>query len=178
MTLGATMGVFLSADLFTTFIFFEVMSFTSFVAVIQTEEPEAPGGRHLPGGGGDRRPGRFDGAVSPLFPAGCLEFEAMGAAAAALEDRSVLWASGILILIGFGAKAGAFPLHHLAAHGPSGGSAPASAVLSGVITKTGIYGVLVLSTTIFLHDTGWGWCWAVDWRYHDGGWGGAGSVLH
>ena len=34
MTLGATMGVFLSADLFTTFIFFEVMSFTSFVAVI------------------------------------------------------------------------------------------------------------------------------------------------
>ena len=41
MTLGATMGVFLSADLFTTFIFFEVMSFTSFVAVIQTEEPEA-----------------------------------------------------------------------------------------------------------------------------------------
>ena len=41
MTLGATMGVFLSADLFTTFIFFEVMSFTSFVAVIQTEEPDA-----------------------------------------------------------------------------------------------------------------------------------------
>ena len=30
MTLGATMGVFLSADLFTTFIFFEVMSFTSY----------------------------------------------------------------------------------------------------------------------------------------------------
>ena len=41
MTLGATMGVFLSADLFTTFIFFEIMSFTSFVAVIQTEEPQA-----------------------------------------------------------------------------------------------------------------------------------------
>ena len=30
-TLGATMGVFLSADLFTTFIFFEIMSFTSYV---------------------------------------------------------------------------------------------------------------------------------------------------
>ena len=31
LTLGATMGVFLSADLYTTFIFFEVMSFTSYL---------------------------------------------------------------------------------------------------------------------------------------------------
>lgn len=38
MTLGATMGVFLSGDLFTAFLFFEIMSFTSFVLVVQTEE--------------------------------------------------------------------------------------------------------------------------------------------
>ena len=37
MTLGATMGVFLSGDLFTAFLFFEIMSFTSFVLVVQTE---------------------------------------------------------------------------------------------------------------------------------------------
>lgn len=41
LTLGATMGVFLSADFFTAFLFFEVMSFTSFVLVIQTEEYSA-----------------------------------------------------------------------------------------------------------------------------------------
>ena len=41
MTLGATMGVFLSADLFTTFIFFEIMSFTSYVWVAQEENPES-----------------------------------------------------------------------------------------------------------------------------------------
>ena len=40
-TLGGTMGVFLSADLFTTFVFFEVMSFTSYVAVVQTEDEAA-----------------------------------------------------------------------------------------------------------------------------------------
>ena len=34
-TLGATMGVFLSADLYTTFIFFELMSFSSYVWVAQ-----------------------------------------------------------------------------------------------------------------------------------------------
>ena len=162
MTLGATMGVFLSADLFTTFIFFEVMSFTSFVAVIQTEEPEAlqAGDTYLAvaviGG-----LAALTGLFLLYFQLGTLEFEAMGAAAAALEDRSVLWASGILILIGFGAKAGAFPLHIWLPTAHPAAPAPASAVLSGVITKTGIYGVLVLSTTIFLHDTGWGMLLAV-----------------
>ena len=37
VTLSATLGVFLSADLFTTFIFFEIMSFTSYVWVVQEE---------------------------------------------------------------------------------------------------------------------------------------------
>ena len=37
MTLGATLGVFLSSDLYTTFIFFEIMSFTSYT---ESEEDE------------------------------------------------------------------------------------------------------------------------------------------
>ena len=41
LTLGALMGVFLSADLFTLFVFFEMMSFTSYVWVAQNETPEA-----------------------------------------------------------------------------------------------------------------------------------------
>ena len=85
----------------------------------------------------------------------------MGEAAAALEDREILWAAGILILIGFGAKAGAFPLHIWLPTAHPAAPAPASAVLSGVITKTGIYGVLVLSTTIFLYDGRWGMLLAV-----------------
>ena len=35
------MGVFLSADLFTTFVFFEIMSFTSYVWVAQEETEQA-----------------------------------------------------------------------------------------------------------------------------------------
>ncbi|MBR3763595.1 MAG: sodium:proton antiporter, partial [Clostridia bacterium] len=41
MTLGATLGVFLSDDLYTTFVFFEIMSFTSYVWVAQEETPGA-----------------------------------------------------------------------------------------------------------------------------------------
>ncbi|MBQ7306551.1 MAG: sodium:proton antiporter, partial [Clostridia bacterium] len=41
MTLGATLGVFLSDDLYTTFIFFEIMSLTSYTWVAQEETPGA-----------------------------------------------------------------------------------------------------------------------------------------
>ena len=41
ITLGATEAVFLSADLYTTFIFFEVMSFASYVWVAQDERKES-----------------------------------------------------------------------------------------------------------------------------------------
>ena len=41
LTLGALMGVFLAADLITLFVFFEMMSFTSYVWVAQNETPEA-----------------------------------------------------------------------------------------------------------------------------------------
>lgn len=41
ITFGSTVGVFLSADLFTTFIFFEIMSMASYVMVIHDEKPAA-----------------------------------------------------------------------------------------------------------------------------------------
>ena len=80
----------------------------------------------------------------------------MGAAAAAVEDRTLLWAGSLLVLVGFGAKAGAFPLHIWLPTAHPAAPAPASAVLSGIIIKTGVYGILVLSTTIFLYDGAWG----------------------
>ena len=87
---------------------------------------------------------------------GTLDLDRMGAAAAAVEDRTVLWAGSLLVLVGFGAKAGAFPLHIWLPTAHPAAPAPASAVLSGIIIKTGVYGILVLSTTIFLYDGAWG----------------------
>ena len=40
LTFGATIGVFLSATLLTLFIFFEIMSFTSYVMVVHDRKPE------------------------------------------------------------------------------------------------------------------------------------------
>ena len=103
MTLGATMGVFLSGDLFTAFLFFEVMSFTSFVLVIQTEEYPA-----LKAGETYLAVAVIGGlaALTGLFllyrQLGTLSLDAMAAAAAGAEDRGCSglaacwcwWASG------------------------------------------------------------------------------------
>lgn len=60
------------------------------------------------------------------------------------------------MFFGFGAKAGAFPLHIWLPKAHPVAPAPASALLSGILTKTGIFGILVISCKIMLHDVAWG----------------------
>lgn len=157
MTLGATMGVFLGADLYTAFVFFEIMSFTSFTWVIQEETP-----------------GAVRAALTYLAVAvigglvalmglfllqhtlGTTEISRLYALAEGCENRAVLYAAGGCILFGFGAKAGMFPLHIWLPKAHPVAPAPASALLSGVLTKSGIWGILAISCNIFREDAAWG----------------------
>lgn len=157
LTLGATMGVFLSADLFTTFIFFEIMSFTSYVWVAQ-EENEAS----LRAAATYLAVAVIGGLVMlmGLFllyaELGTLVISELPKAAAACEKQELLYAAGICLLVGFGAKAGAFPLHIWLPKAHPVAPAPASALLSGILTKTGIFGIIITSSGLFLHNAGWG----------------------
>ena len=157
LTCGATAGVFLSNDFFTTFIFFEIMSFTSYVMVVQDDKPAA------------MRAGTTYLAVAVIggmvmlmglflmeYRLGTLAFDRLHSAVEALEDRSCLYLPGALILFGFGAKAGMFPLHIWLPKAHPVAPAPASALLSGILTKAGIFGVLVLTARVFLRDALWG----------------------
>lgn len=159
LTCGATVGVFLSAELLTTFIFFEIMSFTSYVMVIHDENPSA------------MRAGQTYLAVAVLGGmvmlmglfllrtlTGTLAISQLKDACAALpkEKRPTLYLAGALMLFGFGAKAGMYPLHIWLPKAHPVAPAPASALLSGILTKAGIFGVLVLSCQVFLHDKAWG----------------------
>ena len=159
LTLGATVGVFLSGELLTTFIFFEIMSFTSYVMVIHDENPSA------------MRAGQTYLAVAVLGGmvmlmglfllyrlTGTLAISGLHEACSALpqEKRGMLYLAGALILFGFGAKAGMYPLHIWLPKAHPVAPAPASALLSGILTKAGIFGVLVLSCRVFLHDSAWG----------------------
>ena len=59
------------------------------------------------------------------------------------QNPLLLFISGCLILVGFGAKAGMFPLHIWLPKAHPVAPAPALALLSGVLTKAGVYGVIV-----------------------------------
>lgn len=157
LTLGATVGVFLSADLFTTFIFFELMSFTSYVWVAQDEKKES-----LRAAGTYLAVAVIGGLVMlmGLFllynEIGTLEMSQLLSASQAVENKTILYVSGACILFGFGAKAGMYPLHIWLPKAHRVAPAPASALLSGILTKTGVFGILVISSLIFLHDENWG----------------------
>lgn len=156
-TLGAAMGVFLSADLYTTFLFFEVMSFTSYAWVAQEENEKA-----LSAAATYLTVAVLGGLVMLMgifllyHQLGTVMIGELKSAAAGCSDKNMLYAAGACMLFGFGAKAGAFPLHIWLPKAHPVAPAPASALLSGILTKTGIYGILILSCQIFYHDGFWG----------------------
>ena len=140
ITQGATVGLFLSDSIYTAFLFFEVMSMASYPWVAHEEDH-----------------GAMRAAETYLYIAvigglvmlmGILMLPAGLATAsfAALpgHDES-LWLPACLILVGFGAKAGAFPIHIWLPKAHPVAPAPASSLLSGMLTKAGVFGMLVLT---------------------------------
>ena len=157
LTLGATMGVFFAADLFTAFVFFEIMSFTSFTWVIQEETPGA-----IRAANTYLTVAVLGGLVALMgifllqAKLGTTSLSELYRAAQASGETGVLYAAGGCVLFGFGAKAGMFPLHIWLPKAHPVAPAPASALLSGVLTKSGVWGVLALSCNLFRCDPGWG----------------------
>lgn len=163
ITFLATEGVFLSADFYTTFIFFEIMSMASYVWVAYDEKKDSMraaatymavaviGGLVM-----------LMGIFLLYNVAGTLRFDELFNSykllAASSTDPYVvnkLWAAGFCLLFGFGAKAGAFPLHIWLPKAHPVAPAPASALLSGILTKAGVFGILILSMYIFYSNETW-----------------------
>lgn len=153
VTLGATVAIFLSADLYTTFVFFELMSLCSYVWVAQDEKPDS-----LRAGGTYLAVAVLGGMVllMGLFllyhQVGTLMIDQLAEACAGKKP----YAAAICMLVGFGAKAGAYPLHIWLPKAHPVAPAPASSLLSGILTKTGIFGILIISVRILAHDELWG----------------------
>lgn len=164
LTFFATEGVFFSADFYTTFIFFEIMSFTSYVWVAFDEKRESlrAAATYLAVaviGGLVMLMGIFllyDTVGTLVFDELIGSYEQI----CILNNSGVLarklMASGLCMLFGFGAKAGAFPLHIWLPKAHPVAPAPASALLSGILTKAGMFGILVLTSYLFLGCTAWG----------------------
>jgi len=96
------------------------------------------------------------GALFVLFvllgqPAGSLDFADLGAGAGSL---SLLFA---LAVIGFGTKAGFMPLHVWLPEAHPASPSHVSALMSGVMIKTGIYGLLRILMVLGAPPPAWGW---------------------
>ena len=157
LTLGMTLGVFLSADLFTTFVFFEGMSLASYIWVVWERDEEAV------------RASKTYLAVAVIGglvmllgmfllynECGTLVIEDLTVAGMRCENRLLLYMAGLCLLFGFGAKAGAYPLHIWLPKAHPVAPAPASALLSGILTKAGMYGVLILIGRLFMGEERFG----------------------
>jgi len=163
ISLGAVCGLFYSNDLFTTFIFFEIMSLSSYVCIVHDEKDDTmrAGGVYLVMA--------ILGSLVTLMglfilynSAGTLQFNELKLFCYTvfhsndLTMKKNLYISGGCILFGFATKAGMFPLHVWLPLAHSVAPAPASALLSGIITKTGMFGILILTSYIFMNVPAWG----------------------
>ncbi len=141
LTQAATLGVFTVRDFFSLYLFFEAMGLLAYLLVIHSETRKARdaaakyisltviGGLLLVGG-----------IFLYLGYAGTVSFRPLTGSA---------WLGGpfkvvavVLLIAGFGVKAGMVPLHVWLPDAHPAAPSPASALLSGVMIKAGAYGIL------------------------------------
>ena len=142
---GVLMGLCYAGNLITFYLFYEMMTLTTVPLVLHTRTREAitAGMKYLLYS--------LSGAYLVLFstymlnryttsldftPGGTLDL-----AAAEGHTTLILVCAGLMIL-GFGVKAGMFPMHGWLSTAHPAAPAPASAVLSGVIVKMGVLGAI------------------------------------
>lgn len=141
IALGVLEGLGLAGNLVTFYLFYEWMTLMTvpFVFYNRTAEATRAGRKYLfysVAGASFALAGIFLLAGN----ADGLQF-AGNALNATANEKEVLLAS-IFLIIGFGTKAGMFPMHGWLPTAHPVAPAPASAVLSGVITKAGVLGII------------------------------------
>ncbi|MFZ5968688.1 MAG: complex I subunit 5 family protein [Bacillota bacterium] len=151
LTLGSTIGVFLSENILNLFTFFEIMSLTSYALIIHDEDQYAHEAGKIYigmaiGGGLILLLGIF-----LLFEyTGTLNISQYASKMDAMGNLKYLIAA--FILIGFGIKASMVPLHVWLPKVYPAAPTPASAILSGILVKTGIFGIMILVGYIMKGD--------------------------
>ncbi|OHW61726.1 hydrogenase-4 component B [Andreesenia angusta] len=151
LTLSATVGVFVSENIVNLFTFFEIMSFTSYILIIHDEDRYALDA-------GKSYIGMAIGGSLILLMGIFLVFDYTGAIDLSDIQKEMALMGDIkyfiagLLLTGFGVKASAFPLHVWLPKAHPAAPTPASAILSGILIKTGIFGIMIVAINIMGGD--------------------------
>ncbi len=144
MLYGVLIGITFSGNLITMYIFYELMTLCSFPLVIHNQSKEAvmAAMKYLLYS--------FFGAYMALFGiyfitkyGNTLSFTFGGTlSSAAQENKPLLLLIAFIMLLGFGVKAGMFPVHGWLPTAHPAAPAPASAVLSAIIVKSGVFAMI------------------------------------
>lgn len=161
LTGAASLGIFAAADFFTLFCFFEIMTLCSF-AYVGCDESQASRKAAM----SYLMYGILGGLVM-LFGLlliysrfGTLGFQQLADISFAPADKPLLYTAGSCLLFGFGAKAGMFPLHTWLPKTYTAAPCAGTTVLSAVLSKTGIYGIFMVSLCLF-QDNSAGEAWGL-----------------
>ncbi len=141
---GMLVGLSFSGNLVTMYLFFELVTVVSFPLVLHngTREAVMAALKYF----AYSMCGAYGGLFGIFFLHRCsagAAFAAGGVLGEAVKGREdILLAAVFVMLVGFGAKAGMFPLHAWLPTAHPVAPSPASAVLSGAITKAGVLAVI------------------------------------
>ena len=145
------MGVTFAGDFFTLFVFWELMSLTSYALVAFRKERWAPieaGFKYLimSAAGG----ATILLAMSFLYGmTGTLNFADLSTGLSGVVSTEWLYVTLTLIIVGFGVKAAIVPFHTWLPDAHPEAPAPISALLSGALVPTGAYALLRVLLLVF-----------------------------
>lgn len=149
ITFGGLLGTIMAGDILTMFLFFEIMTFSSYMLVAHNQSKESilAGDSYI-----------YMGVVGGLLLllgiillfsyTGTISFVPLASQLATLGWKKYLII--MLFICGFGIKAGMLPLHIWLPRAHPVAPTPASALLSGILIKVGAYGMLRVATSFFV----------------------------
>ena len=150
----AMIGIVFSGDLFSLFIFWEIMCVSSYALVAfrkeRWESIEASYKYLIMS---------VAGSITILFAlsflyglAGTLNIAYLSVSLTEAGENPLMYIALLMLIVGFGLQAGMAPFHTWLPDAHMAAPSPVSAILSGVMVKTGVYGfirVLLLIFTVF-----------------------------
>lgn len=157
ITLSATIGFILSNNLYCGFVFFEIMTLSSYplVAMGKTNKDLKAGAAYLTIGiiGGLVT---LVGIILLHYEIGSLRYDLLVKNISVYSSQEKLFVPAIFIGFGFFVKAGMFPVHTWLSDAYEAAYAPGSALLSAILSKTGVIGIIIVTCQIQMGYEKWG----------------------
>lgn len=145
MMLGGVMGFFTAKDLKIGFIFFEIMSLSSWALMSYGKGPNRKRASYI-----------YLGVTiicGMIGLYGLIVLNKIGGSAALSEinrvDSMAYIVAAVLFSVGYAAKAGLFPLHFWVPSAYTLAPFPVTSLLSAIVKKTGVFGLILVSINFF-----------------------------